>query len=209
MSEKDITTKLWAMANELRGNMDASEYKNYILAFMFYRYLSEHQEDYLKKNDILDIEDGESINDAYVREASGDDLADYLEDIASSLGYAIEPHDTWASLIKRVQDKEVIPSDYQDLLDHFAKNTELANNKTASQDFRGVFNDVNLGDSRLGSNTNDRAKSISKIVQLVDTIEYKDENGKDILGTIYEYLIGQFAASAGKKGGEFYTPFEV
>ena len=71
MSEKDITTKLWAMANELRGNMDASEYKNYILAFMFYRYLSEHQEDYLKKNDILDIEDGESINDAYVREASG------------------------------------------------------------------------------------------------------------------------------------------
>ncbi|MUP60002.1 type I restriction-modification system subunit M, partial [Veillonellaceae bacterium M2-4] len=88
MSEKDITTKLWAMANELRGNKDASEYKNYILAFMFYRYLSEHQEDYLKKNDILDIEDGESINDAYVREASGDDLADYLEDIASSLGYA-------------------------------------------------------------------------------------------------------------------------
>lgn len=62
MSEKDITTKLWAMANELRGNMDASEYKNYILAFMFYRYLSEHQEDYLKKNDILDIEDGESIS---------------------------------------------------------------------------------------------------------------------------------------------------
>lgn len=203
----EISSKLWAMANELRGNMDAAEYKNYILAFMFYRYLSEHQEEYLVTNNVLDVEPGQSVNRAYLEQAGGDELSDYLEDIFSSLGYAIEPHDTWASLVHKIDESMVIPSDYQRMFDNFNKNAEL--NKEAERDFRGVFNDVNLGDSRLGSSTNDRAKSLNRIVKLVDSIEYKSDDGKDILGAIYEYLIKQFAASAGKKGGEFYTPHEV
>lgn len=202
-----ISSKLWAMANELRGNMDASEYKNYILAFMFYRYLSEHQANYLVTNNVLEREEGKSINQLYLEQASGDDLADYLEDISSSLGYAIEPHDTWESLVHKIEDSMIVPSDYQAIFDNFNKNAAL--NKDAVQDFRGVFNDVNLGDSRLGSSTNERAKSLNRIVKLVDSIEYKSDDGTDILGAIYEYLIGQFAASAGKKGGEFYTPHEV
>lgn len=203
----EITSKLWAMANELRGNMDASEYKNYILAFMFYRYLSEHQEEYLVKNNVLDITPGQTVNEAYTLQAKDADLNAYLEDISSSLGYAIAPSDTWATLVKNISDSNVIPSDYQDMFENFNKNAAL--NKEATQDFRGVFNDVNLGDSRLGSSTNDRSKSLSRIVKLVDSIEYKDDNGKDILGAVYEYLIKQFAATAGKKGGEFYTPHEV
>ena len=206
-SVEDISSKLWAMANELRGNMDASEYKNYILAFMFYRYLSEHQEQYLVNNNILDIEDGQTINQAYLEQANGDDLDDYLEDISSSLGYAIAPLDTWESLIHKIDNSMVVPSDYQTIFDNFNKNAEL--NKEAVQDFKGVFNDVNLGDSRLGSSTNDRAKSLSRIVKLIDSIDFKSDDGTDILGTIYEYLIKQFAASAGKKGGELYTPHEV
>jgi type I restriction enzyme M protein len=202
-----ITTKLWAMANELRGNMDAAEYKNYILAFMFYRYLSEHQEEYLVENNVLEIEPGELINKAYLEQANGEDLGDYLEDISASLGYAIAPLDTWASLIHKIDNSMVIPSDYQTIFDNFNRNAEL--NKEAAKDFRGVFNDINLGDSRLGSSTNERAKSLNRIVKLVDGIDYKGDNGKDILGEIYEYLIAQFAASAGKKGGEFYTPHEV
>lgn len=91
-----------------------------------------------------------AINEAYAAEAQGDDLADYLSDISSS-----------------------------------------------------------LGDSRLGSSTNERAKSLNRIVKLIDSIEYKVEQGRDILGDIHIYLIGKFAASAGKKGGEFYTPHEV
>lgn len=202
-----ITTKLWAMANELRGNMDAAEYKNYILAFMFYRYLSEHQEHYLVNNNVIDVIEGKSINQAYLEQANGDDLHDYLEDISSSLGYAIAPLDTWESLVHKIDNSMVIPSDYQTIFDNFNRNAAL--NKEAEKDFRGVFNDINLGDSRLGSSTNERAKSLNRIVKLVDGIEYKGEDGKDILGAIYEYLIGQFAASAGKKGGEFYTPHEV
>ncbi len=204
---QEISSKLWAMANELRGNMDAAEYKNYILAFMFYRYLSEHQQSYLVNDGIIDVAPGQTPNDAYLEQASGNDLDDYLEDISSSLGYAIAPDDTWASLVARIDNSEVVPSDYQDMFDNFNKNAQL--NKDAERDFRGIFNDVNLGDSRLGSSTNERAKSLNRIVKLVDSIDYKSDDGKDILGAIYEYLIKQFAASAGKKGGEFYTPHEV
>ena len=114
-----ISSKLWAMANELRGNMDASEYKNYILAFMFYRYLSEHQEQYLIDNNVLDIEEGKPINQLYLEQASGDDLADYLQDISSSLGYAIAPQDTWASLIDKIENSIIVPSDYQTMFEQF------------------------------------------------------------------------------------------
>ena len=202
-----ITSQLWAMANELRGNMDASEYKNYILAFMFYRYLSEHQEQYLLSNNIIDVAEGQSINDAYKAQASGDDLNDYIEDISSALGYAISPADTWASLVDKIENSEVVPSDYQAIFSNFDEHAKL--NKEAEKDFKGVFNDINLGDSRLGSSTTERAKSLNRIVKLVDNVNYKSDDGRDILGEIYEYLIGQFAASAGKKGGEFYTPHEV
>ncbi len=202
-----ISSQLWAMANELRGNMDASEYKNYILAFMFYKYLSERQEQYLISNNIIDVKDGQTVNDAYKEQASGPDLNDYIEDISAALGYAIAPDDTWASLVSKIADSLVKPSDYQTIFTNFNEQAKL--NKEATKNFREVFNDVNLGDSRLGSTTNDRAKSLNRIVKLVDGVNYKSDDGKDILGEIYEYLIGQFAASAGKKGGEFYTPHEV
>lgn len=202
-----IASQLWAMANELRGNMDASEFKNYILAFMFYRYLSERQEKYLVEENVIDVLEGQTINEAYKEQAEGEELQDYLKDISETLGYAIEPEDTWASLNYKIDEAKIVPSDYQTIFDHFNKNATL--NYKASKDFRGVFSDINLGDSRLGSSTTARAKSLNTIVKLVDKIEYKSEDGKDILGEIYEYLIGQFAASAGKKGGEFYTPHQV
>ncbi|MDD2415051.1 MAG: type I restriction-modification system subunit M [Eubacteriaceae bacterium] len=218
-SIQELSARLWAMANELRGNMDAGEFKNYILAFMFYRYLSEHQEAYLASIGPLEVPKGQSVNDVYWRaaigEAPGDyragatseDLNDYREDLSQSLGYAIDPGDTWASLLYRIHHSTMLPSDYQTLFDHFNANAAL--NQEAEKDFNGVFNDINLGDSRLGASTTARAKSLNSIVKLVDGIDYRGEDGRDILGEIYEYLIGQFAASAGKKGGEFYTPHQV
>lgn len=155
---QNITGKLWSMANELRGNMDASEFKNYILAFMFYRYLSEHQEDYLITNNVIDVPTGSTVNDAYKAEATGDDLTDYLADISSMLGYAIAPDDTWVSLNEKIDNSQVIPSNYQTIFDNFNKNSEL--NKEAKHNFVGVFNDINLGDSRLGASTTARAKSL-------------------------------------------------
>lgn len=93
------------------------------------------------------------------------------------------------------------------MLDSFNHNVDL--NRNAKQDFHGVFADMNLGNSRLGQTTAARAKALVEIVNLVDEVQYKDDDGHDILGDIYEFLIAQFAGNSGKKAGEFYTPHQV
>ena len=204
---KEITNKVWDMANRLRGNMDASEYRNYILGFMFYRYLSERQEEYLF--DFLEDkpESIEEVNEEYKREAA-DDKSDYiLKVLAKNRGYAIGPGYTWKTIVEEVNNNTIRPDTFQRMLDSFDKNLKI--NPNSVNDFTGIFADMNLNNSRLGSTTAARAKALTEIINLVDQIEYKDENGKDILGRIYEYLIKEFASNSGKKAGEFYTPHEV
>ncbi|MEK3763441.1 type I restriction-modification system subunit M [Solibacillus sp. FSL K6-4121] len=193
----DITSKLWEMANKLRGTMDASEYKNYILPFMFYRYLSENQDEYLKVND---LEEFYEVTDDTEKE-------DYLEEISKGIGYAIDPAYTWDKIVSKIENHKIKASDFQDMFDSF--NTNAKRNAVAEAEFANVFSDVNLGDTRLGSSTNERAKALNDIVLMINEFTFKDNSGRDILGDVYEYLIGQFAANAGKKGGEFYTPHEV
>ena len=204
----DVTSQIWEMANRLRGNMDASEYRNYILGFMFYRYLSERQEKYLFENEILEgINNIQEVNEEYAKEATDDDLVDYLADIAESQGYAIEPQYTWKTIVNAVNSNTIKPDTFQNMFDSFNNNLRL--NTKAREDFTGVFDDMNLSNSRLGNTTAARAKALTEIVNLVDQVEYKDENGKDILGDIYEFLIAKFAGNSGKKAGEFYTPHKV
>lgn len=193
----DITSKLWEMANKLRGTMDASEYKNYILPFMFYRYLSENQDEYLKVNG---LEEFYEVTDE-------DEKEEYLEEISKGIGYAIDPAYTWNKIVSKIENHKIKASDFQDMFDSF--NTNAKRNAVAEADFANVFSDVNLWDTRLGSSTNERAKALNDIVVMINEFNFKDDSGHDILGDVYEYLIGQFAANAGKKGGEFYTPHEV
>lgn len=202
---REITNKIWDMANRLRGNMDASEYRNYILGFMFYRYLSENQEQYLKK--LLTDTKSEDINEEYRKAASEKDGNDLLAYIASVNGYVIGPEYTWKSIVNEVNNSTIKPDTFQRMLDSFDTNLKL--NTNSKSDFSNIFADMNLNNSRLGGTTTARAKALTEIVNLVDQIEYKDENGKDILGRIYEYLIKEFASNSGKKAGEFYTPHEV
>ena len=193
----DITSKLWEMANKLRGTMDASEYKNYILPFMFYRYLSENQDEYLKANGL----------EEFYEVTTEEEKEDYLEEISKGIGYAIDPAYTWNKIVSKIENHKIKASDFQDMFDSF--NTNAKRNELAEADFANVFSDVNLGDTRLGSSTNERAKALNDIVVMINEFTFKDDSGRDILGDVYEYLIGQFAANAGKKGGEFYTPHEV
>lgn len=194
---KEITSRLWEMANQLRGTMDASEYKNYILPFMFYRYLSENQDEYLIKNQLED----------FYKVENAKEMEDYLEEISRGIGYAIELEYTWDNIISKIENHQIIASDFQDMFESFNKNAKR--NASAEADFANIFADVNLGDTRLGTSTNERAKALNDIVLMVSEFTFKDEQGRDLLGDVYEYLIGQFAATAGKKGGEFYTPHEV
>lgn len=194
---RDITSRLWEMANKLRGTMDASEYKNYILPFMFYRYLSENQDEYLKFNHLED----------FYKVVDEEEKEEYLEEISKGIGYAISPDYVWEKIVAKIENHKIKASDFQDMFDSF--NANAKRNPTAEDDFANVFSDVNLGDTRLGSSTNERAKALNDIVLMINEFNFKDESGHDILGDVYEYLIGQFAANAGKKGGEFYTPHEV
>lgn len=204
---QNLAAKLWDMANELRGKMDASEYRDYILGFIFYRYLSEKQEQFLKEQNLIIQEDGQSINDAYRQQVSPADLPDVRENLITGIGYAIDPEDTWATLVKKAQTQTICPEDFQNMFDHFRANANLT--ADSKKNFMGVFDNINLSNSSLGNSTTARAKSLSKLLEDIDGIEFKDSTGRDVLGSVYEYLIAQFAGNSGKKAGEFYTPHEV
>ena len=193
---KEISAQLWDMANKLRGTMDASEYKNYILPFMFYRYLSEKQDEYLKEN---------GLEDFYT--ASGEELREYLKDLKINLSYAVLPEYSWSELISKIADYKIKASDYQDMFDAFRENA--TQNSSEAESLADIFSDMNLGDTRLGFDINERARALNEIVLMINDFNFKDESGHDILGDVYEYLIGKFAANAGKKSGEFYTPHEA
>lgn len=194
---------IWATIEEnLPDKMTMEEYKNYILGFLFYRYINEKQEEYLMNDDVIDIASDESVNNAFGRQVVKDNLDDYIKDISSSLGYAICPHDTWSSLVNRINDNTIIPEDFQTIFDNFDKHTAL--NANAGRNYRDIFKDIKIADTRLGSDTNSRAKTLCKIIDTVDKIEFKGEPGE-----IFRGLIDRFARSSGKTGGKFYTPQAV
>lgn len=210
---RELTSKLWAMANDLRGKMDASEYRDYILGFIFYRYLSKRQERYLANSGLLEFTDTENssnpqdVNNAFARQAALDGLEDWREDLALQNGYAIDPEYTWTTIINKVQTQTIRPDDYQNLFSQFKANALL--NTNATEDFKDVFDNINLMDSSLGNSVSARAKALSQLVERIDSIDFHDDSGHDILGDVYEYLIAEFAGASGKKAGEFYTPHEV
>ena len=210
---RELTSKLWAMANDLRGKMDASEYRDYILGFIFYRYLSKRQERYLANSGLLEFTDTENssnpqdVNNAFARQVALDGLEDWREDLALQNGYAIDPEYTWTTIIYKVQTQTIRPDDYQNLFSQFKANALL--NTNATEDFKDVFDNINLMDSSLGNSVSARAKALSQLVERIDSIDFHDDSGHDILGDVYEYLIAEFAGASGKKAGEFYTPHEV
>lgn len=195
---QELATQLWAIANELRGNMDASKFKNYILGVIFYRYLSEKTEKYM---DELLKDDGVSYREAL----KSKDLASIVRDWSiEHLGYVIEPEYLWASLIEEIDDAEFS-------IQHFENAISALVNSTIGQEsevaFDKLFDDMNLQDKDLGKEVSDRTALISKVMQKVDDISFNVDNAEmDVLGTAYMILISLFASDAGKKGGEFFTP---
>lgn len=195
---QELATQLWAIANELRGNMDASKFKNYILGVIFYRYLSEKTENYM---DELLKDDGVSYREALKNE----ELAPIVRDWSiEHLGYIIEPKYLWASLIDEIKGAEFS-------IEHFDKAISALVASTIGQEseaaFDKLFDDMNLQDKDLGKEVSERTALIAKVMQKVDDISFNVDDAKmDVLGTAYMILISLFASDAGKKGGEFFTP---
>lgn len=199
--KRQLQTSLWNIANELRGKMDADEFRDYILGFIFYKYLSEKLELYadslledegVKYRDVADT-DFELIDE--VKKASLDHL-----------GYFLSPSELFVKMTERTE-----LDDYIEDLQRILTNIERSTMGTDSEDdFDKLFSELDLNANKLGKTVGARAELIAKVLKHLGTIDFQLGNSEiDILGDAYEYLIGQFASGAGKKAGEFYTPQEV
>lgn len=203
--KKQLQTQLWNIANELRGRMDADEFRDYILGFIFYKYLSEKLNIYAnqllasdglqyEKLDLSDPKDQKYVG--AVKSATLDHL-----------GYFLTP----GELFHRVAQEGNVGGNLVERLEKTLNDIEQSTMGSESEeDFDKLFSELDLNATKLGKTVDDRSELIAKVLAHLDKIDFKlDDSQVDILGDAYEYLIGQFASGAGKKAGEFYTPQEV
>jgi len=205
--KQQLEQQLWNIANTLRGKMDADDFRDYILGFIFYKYLSTKMELYgtkaLKPDGITFAE-----VEGHAQEA---ELLDALRDAAlDKLGYFLAPSELFSELARRGNaggKNQFILGDLAKVLTHIEQSTM---GSESEEDFGNLFEDLDLTSSKLGKSENDKNELIVKVLSHLDEIDFEIENtDSDVLGDAYEYLIGKFASGAGKKAGEFYTPQQV
>lgn len=193
MNKQQLATKIWESANKMRSKIEANEYKDYILGFIFYKYLSDKEVKWLKDNDFTEKD---------IRALSEEDT-ETVEYIQMNVGYFIEYNNLYSTWIEKGRDFDV--SDVTDALSAFSRLISPTHKKV----FENIFHTLETGLSKLGESSGARTKAISGLLQLIKDIPMDGKQDYDVLGFIYEYLISMFAANAGKKAGEFYTPHEV
>jgi type I restriction enzyme M protein len=193
MNKQQLAAKIWESANQMRSKIEANEYKDYILGFIFYKYLSDNELKFARK-------EGCSASDI---KALSEDDAETVRYFKSNIGYFIAYKDLFSTWISLGKDFDV--SNVRDALSAFGRLINPAHRKV----FDGIFKTLETGLSKLGDSAASQTKAISSLLQLIKNIPMDGKQDYDVLGFIYEYLIGMFAANAGKKAGEFYTPHEV
>lgn len=207
ITSEEIKRRLWNGANELRGSMDASRYKDYMLGLMFYKFLSDKT---LETFRIISKMNGATIDeivDAYT-DVAQDYGSEFLETIRKNLGYYVEPQYLYQTWIRDINEGEFEVQKVTDSLNNFERTIAVSED---SNDFIGLFasSTMDLTDTALGSNLNERSKNIKALILLFSDLDMVSLQDGDILGDAYEYLIGMFAMESGKKAGEFYTPRQV
>lgn len=205
--KKILEQQLWNIANTLRGKMNADEFRDYILGFIFYKYLAEKME--IFANSILE-QDNIQFRNIDENTKEGQEYIEAIkEESLENLGYFLKPSELFSEIAKRGNSgsNNFILADLQKIL----TNIQLSTMGTQSEeDFEDLFSDMDLNSNNLGRTAEARNAIIVKVLVHLDEIDFKLEHTElDVLGDAYEYLIGQFASGAGKKAGEFYTPQEV
>lgn len=205
--QQKLRDQLWEVANKLRGNMSASDFMYFTLGFIFYKYLSEKLEKYA---DGVLVDDDITFKALWKKsdEESLELQAELKSECLEEIGYFIEPEFLFSSIIDAINRKEnILPS-----LERSLKRIEDSTlGRDSEEDFGGLFSDIDLASPKLGKSQEDKNTLISNVLLALDDISFGVEASEeiDILGDAYEYMISQFAAGAGKKAGEFYTPQEV
>ena len=206
-TKKTLQTQLWNIANTLRGKMGADEFRDYILGFIFYKYLSERM--HLFADEILK-HDGVKFCDIDESIKQGKEMLTAIqEESVGRLGYFLKPSELFHKVAEKGAQKtnNFILGDLGVILKHIEASTM---GHASEDDFEGLFADLDLGSARLGKTENQKNELIAKVLSHLDKIDFRlADTEADVLGDAYEYLIGQFASGAGKKAGEFYTPQEV
>ncbi len=204
---KQLESRLWDIANTLRGKMGADDFRDYILGFIFYKYLSERMN--LFADEILK-HDGIKFDAIDEGSAEGQEmLKDIQEESVGRLGYFLKPSELFHKVAEKGSQKadNFILEDLGNILKHIESSTM---GHDSEEDFEGLFEDLDLGSSKLGKSENQKNELIARVLVHLDQIDFRlDDTEADVLGDAYEYLIGQFASGAGKKAGEFYTPQQV
>ncbi|MBR9776524.1 MAG: type I restriction-modification system subunit M [Cytophagales bacterium] len=204
--KKVLESQLWGIANLLRGKISADDYRDYILGFIFYKYLSEKQA--LYANELLV---GETVID-YKKVTDQETLAAIKEESLLKLGYFLEPAQLFSVLAAKgnadtESESNYILEDLQSVLNHIEQSTM---GTESEEDFNALFEDLDLNSTKIGRTVGARNEIIVKVLMYLDKIDFKLKDlDADVLGDAYEYLIAKFAAGAGKSAGEFYTPQQV
>lgn len=193
VNKQQLAAKIWESANQMRSKIEANEYKDYILGFIFYKYLSDQLVQFVTRQGMTP-EDIRALNE---------EDADTVEYVQSNLGYFIAYDNLFSTWVDPTS--EFNESNVRDALSAFSRLISPTYKKL----FDGIFTTLETGLSKLGESAGKRTKAISDLLHLIKSIPMNGNLGYDVLGYIYEYLIEKFAANAGKKAGEFYTPHEV
>ncbi|MGP5065041.1 type I restriction-modification system subunit M [Psychrobacter celer] len=191
MNKQQLAKKIWQSANKMRSKIEANEYKDYIIGFVFYKFLSDKEEQFLRANDFTDQD---------IANLTEEDT-ETVDFIKNGIGYFIAYPHLFSTWIDRGSDFDI--SDVRDALSAFSRN--IKHKKV----FEGIFDTLQTGLSKLGENAKSQSNAASSLIYLIKDIPMEGKQDYDVLGFIYEYLLGMFAANAGKKAGEFYTPHEV
>ncbi|EAF5414634.1 type I restriction-modification system subunit M [Listeria monocytogenes] len=207
ITSEEIKRRLWDGANELRGSMDASRYKDYMLGLMFYKFLSDKTLETYKsiagKGQLSEAE----LLEEYVKDRAyhGENLDKMIQSV---LRYFVLPEHLYQTWLKDIAIGEFEVQKVIDSLNNFERTIAVSGD---SDDFQGLFSSstIDLTDTALGSNLNERSKNIKALIELFQDLNMVALQKSDVLGDAYEYLIGQFAMESGKKAGEFYTPRQV
>ena len=194
MNKQQLGARLWRMANKMRGKTEAYAYKDFILGFIFWRFLSERELSYLRGDALWEESD--------IIELDGSD-EEVVEDIQEECGYFIPYKSLYSTWVD--PDKDFDIDDVYTALNAFPINVS----KRYEHVFSKIFDTLRMSLSNLGDNAAKQTKAVSDILELIKPIPMSGEDNYDQIGFIYECLISQFSANAGKKAGEFYTPHEV
>ncbi|HMO16848.1 MAG TPA: type I restriction-modification system subunit M [Oligoflexia bacterium] len=206
-NQKQLGKILWNIADELRGSMNADDFRDYMLSFLFLRYLSDNYEAAARKELGKDYPDYKDINDItplqHWYNSNSGDIQVFEDTMRRKVHYVIKPAFLWDSI------SEMARTQSKDLLDTLQKGFKYIENDSFNSNFQGLFSEINLSSEKLGKNLTERNAKLCTIISKIAEGLSEFSDGADNLGDAYEYLIGQFAAGSGKKAGEFYTPQQI